>query len=124
MHSLYFDVFFSASAILTLAGLLLYILALVTTREFVDPPYVPRHLRLDENILAELDFEITQDLTTEFLNPVITGRRAIDSPARHLPVPHDWTPPIGQIRIALLETPTAEYLIARRPKTMQYAVVN
>jgi hypothetical protein len=110
------QVFISAGAILALAGLLLYIFSLVTLEEYVDPPYVPRHLRSDAELLAELDFEITVDLTTEFLNPVITGRRAIDSPVRHTPVAPHWAPPIGDIRIAILDTPTAEYLFVRKSK--------
>lgn len=44
------------------------------------------------------------------------GRRAEDSPVRHTQVPQDWRPPIGSLRIAILETPTAEYLFARKPK--------
>lgn len=43
------------------------------------------------------------------------GRRAVDSPVRHAPVDALWMPPISDIRIALLTTPTAEYLFARKP---------
>lgn len=44
------------------------------------------------------------------------GRRGLDSPVRHQKVDDDWMPPLGNIRIALLRTPTAEYLFARKPK--------
>ena len=44
------------------------------------------------------------------------GRRGADSPVRHQLVPQDWMPPVGDIRVALLTTPTAEYLFARKPK--------
>jgi hypothetical protein len=117
VNTLAITTFVSAGAVLALAGLLLYILLLVTVYEPVDPPYVPRHLKSDYDILAELDFEITQELTTEFLaTPVSVGRHAISSPVRHVMVPPNWAPPIGNIRITLLETPTAEYLFARKPK--------
>lgn len=44
------------------------------------------------------------------------GRRAVDSPVRHTQVPQDWRPPIGSLRIAILETATAEYLFVKQPK--------
>lgn len=44
------------------------------------------------------------------------GRRAVDSPVRHQRVHDYWMPPIGDIRITLLQTPTAEYLFARKSK--------
>lgn len=45
-----------------------------------------------------------------------TGRRGLDSPVRHQQVPTHWVPPIGNLRIAILETMTAEYLFVKKPK--------
>lgn len=115
--SLEATLFTSAGAILALAGLLLLVLAMVTKEEYVDPPYVPRHLKMQSDILADLDFEVAIELTTEVLaTPVTIGRRAIGSPVRHMPVSCDWVPPVGHVRIAILDTPTGEYLFVRRPK--------
>jgi hypothetical protein len=44
-----------------------------------------------------------------------TGRRSVDNPARTI-VPRDWRPPIGSLRIALMETPTSQYMIVSRPQ--------
>jgi len=43
------------------------------------------------------------------------GRRRSDHPARDI-VHSDWTPIIGNARIALLETNTSEYMIVKRPR--------
>ena len=116
-NTLQFETFFAASVILALALLLLIVIAQVTKEEYVDPPYVPRHLRTDGDILAELDFDVTVELTDAWHNPISLGRRAVGSPVRHVPVARDWMPYIGTSRIvAILETPTAEYLFARNPK--------
>jgi hypothetical protein len=112
-----FDLFFSAGAVLALAGLVVYILALVTREEYVDPPYVPRHARSDADILAMLDFETAVMLDDAYyIKPVSLGRHGMESPVRNEPVQPEWAPPVGGIRIALLDTPTAEYLFARKPK--------
>ena len=55
------------------------------------------------------------DLTIEPYNS--TGRHSIENHARTI-VPADWMPPLGTTRIALIETPTSEYLIARKPKSL------
>lgn len=76
--------------------------------EGVLHPSQPRHL------------DATDD-TTDVVGPEMehwptVGRRAIDSPVRHMPVPQDWRPYVGDLRIALLETCTAQYLFVRQPK--------
>lgn len=116
------QLFLAAGLVLILALLLLYILAVATKEEYVDPPYVPRHLRLtDDEVLAELDFDITVEITYEYLNPVQVGTHGHSSPVRNAHVASDWRPPIGNVRIALLETATAEYILARKPKDLEYA---
>jgi len=75
--------------------------------------YKPRRYR-DDNTVDEDDSTIILDGTIETWESY--GRRGADSPVRHLPVPSDWMPPLGNVRIAILETPTAEYLFARKPK--------
>jgi hypothetical protein len=63
------------------------------------------------------DSDDTMVLHTEDMEAWETvGRRAVDSPVRHVPVPPHWAPPIGDLRIAILETMTAEYLFVRQPK--------
>jgi hypothetical protein len=116
IDSLAFQVFFTSGAILALVGALLWIASLVAVTEFVDPPYVARHARSDEEILSMLEFETTVDLFTLTAEPISVGRHARESLVKVMPVDSEWAPPIGDVRIALLETPTAEYLFARRPK--------
>lgn len=70
--------------------------------------YKPRRYADDDDIVV-LDTDDMEGWET-------TGRRGLDSPVRHQPVPDHWMPPIGDMRILLLQTPTAEYLWARKPK--------
>lgn len=69
----------------------------------------PRHA-------ISIDDEDTQIIGDDLESYESFGRRSADSPVRYAIVPSDWCPPIGDIRIAILETPTAEYLFARKPK--------
>ena len=71
--------------------------------------HVPRHnadLLEDPITVMHYDLESARQV----------GRRGAESPARNMPVSHDWRPCSGELRIALLETRTAEYLFARKPK--------
>lgn len=68
----------------------------------------PRHLDPD-------------DITDTVIGPEMdqwpsTGRRGVTSPVRHIPVTNDWKPVMGAVRIALLETHTAEYMFVKKPK--------
>ena len=74
----------------------------------------PKHSRIIDDVYDAIgDDTVILDGTIETWESV--GRRAVDSPVRHVPVPPSWMPPIGDIRITLLQTPTAEYLWARKP---------
>lgn len=76
----------------------------------------PKHRRTvdDEIFDTSEDDTIILDGTIETWESY--GRRGLDSPVRHEPVPSHWVPPIGELRIAILETMTAEYLFVRQPK--------
>lgn len=65
---------------------------------------------------ASVDDEDTVDLTADLESYVSVGRRAVDSPVRHQEVAPNWVPPVGDLRIAILETATAEYLFVKQPK--------
>lgn len=67
----------------------------------------PRHLDAEDITPSATGPEMEQWPTV--------GRRSVTSPVRHLPVSDDWTPVMGALRIALLETHTAEYLFVRKP---------
>ena len=76
--------------------------------EALRRPHRPRHLDTADTRPGVI--------TPEMERWPATGRRAVTSLVRHIPVASDWRPVTGSTRIALLETPTAEYLFARRPK--------
>lgn len=65
---------------------------------------------------ASIDDDDTVDLTADLESYVSVGRRAVDSPVRHQEVSPNWVPPVGDPRIAILETATAEYLFVKQPK--------
>lgn len=74
--------------------------------------------RIDSSHWA-LSNEPWQDSAHPLEAPAL-GRRHADNPYRVI-VPADWRPPIGETRIAILDTPTSEYkaIITRRPQARQ-----
>lgn len=76
----------------------------------------PKHSRIIDDVYDAIgnDDTIILDGTIETWESY--GRRSADSPVRHQPVPSDWMPPVGNVLIKILSTPTAEYLFARKPK--------
>lgn len=65
---------------------------------------------------VSIDEDDTVDFSADLESYVSVGRRAVDSPVRHQEVPSHWVPPVGDVRIAILETATAEYLFVKKAK--------
>lgn len=77
----------------------------------------PRHLDDDAPSGEHTGtLSIMEPRSEEIMSWPQVGRRGLESIVRHTTVTENWCPYIGDPRVALLETRTAEYLFARRPK--------
>jgi hypothetical protein len=71
--------------------------------------HVPRHA-------ADEMHDPTHVMGADIEAFIQVGRHGLSSLVRYTRVASDWNPIMGSVRIALLETHTAEYLFARKPK--------
>lgn len=111
--------YFAAPSIVVAFGIILILIAQIFTPEYVEKEptilHVAQHLPAPVSDDGDLTFELTVDLYDMESYPQM-GRRGVASIVRQQRVTDDWYPPIASVRIALLETMTAEYLFVRKPK--------
>lgn len=112
--------FIAAPSVIILFGMILILISLIFTPDRMEyiPPHTSQHTAIidpdneDTVIVHRAEYLVFED----FHQYPQMGRRGLESAVRNMRVPTSWRPPVGNVRIALLETQTAEYLFARKPK--------